>query len=52
MRHDHLISARQLSRADIESVLDHAATFDGDVTGGGRRDDVLGLLFFEPSTRT
>ncbi|PSQ10910.1 aspartate carbamoyltransferase [Halobacteriales archaeon QS_5_70_15] len=52
MRHDHLISARQLSRADIESVLDHAATFDGDVAGRGRRDDVLGLLFFEPSTRT
>ncbi|MEF8843460.1 MAG: aspartate carbamoyltransferase [Haloarculaceae archaeon] len=52
MRHDHLISARQLSRDDIESVLDHAATFDGDVAGGGRRDDVLGLLFFEPSTRT
>jgi len=52
MRHDHLISARQLSRDDIESVLDHAATFDGDVAGGGGRDGVLGLLFFEPSTRT
>jgi len=52
MRHDHLISARQLSRDDLESVLDHAATFDGDVAGGGGRDGVLGLLFFEPSTRT
>jgi aspartate carbamoyltransferase catalytic subunit len=51
MRHDHLISAKQLSREDIEAVLDRAATFAED--GGARHDDhLLGLLFFEPSTRT
>jgi len=51
MRHEHLISARQLSRADIDAVLDRAA----EIAAGERPDrpDVLlGLLFFEPSTRT
>ncbi|WP_435182551.1 aspartate carbamoyltransferase [Halobellus sp. EA9] len=54
MRQDHLISATQLSRADIEAVLDRAAEFDADVGAWqGRRDGtVLGLCFFEPSTRT
>ncbi|WP_254534628.1 aspartate carbamoyltransferase [Halomarina litorea] len=51
MRHDHLISAKQLSRDDIETVLDRAAAIDGgEVTP--ETDGVLGLLFFEPSTRT
>jgi aspartate carbamoyltransferase catalytic subunit len=53
MRHDHLISAKQLSRGDIEAVLDRAAEFAADPdaaeVGAGR---VLGLCFFEPSTRT
>ena len=53
MRHDHLISAKQLSRGDIEAVLDRAAEFaaapDAAEVGAGR---VLGLCFFEPSTRT
>jgi len=51
MRHDHLISAKQLSRGDIDAVLDRAA----DIAGGDvpdRSGGVLGLLFFEPSTRT
>ena len=51
MRHDHLISARQLSRADVEVVLDRAAEFDA----GERVDrtgDLPGLCFFDPSTRT
>jgi len=54
MRQDHLISATQLSRADIEAVLDRAAEIDADVGAWqGRRDGaVLGLCFFEPSTRT
>jgi aspartate carbamoyltransferase catalytic subunit len=54
MRHDHLITARQLSRADIETVLDRAAEFDADPAAYGDRhpDALLGLLFFEPSTRT
>jgi len=54
MRHDHLIGAKQLSRADIESVLDRAAEIDADVGAyaDARPDALLGLCFFEPSTRT
>ncbi|WP_134670615.1 aspartate carbamoyltransferase [Halorussus marinus] len=54
MRHDHLTSAKQLSRADIESVLDRAAEIDADPAAFGdrHRDAVLGLCFYEPSTRT
>ena len=54
MRHDHIISAKQLSRADIEEVLDRAAEMDADPeTFAGRHENaLLGLLFFEPSTRT
>ena len=54
MRHEHLISAGQLSRADIEAVLDRAAEIDADPTSFGQRRAgfVLGLCFFEPSTRT
>ncbi|MFB6110721.1 MAG: aspartate carbamoyltransferase [Halodesulfurarchaeum sp.] len=52
MRHEHVISAKQLSRSDIEEVLDRAADF-----AAGRRDSslegaLLALAFFEPSTRT
>ena len=54
MRHDHLISAAQLSRSDIETVLDRAGEVADDL--GASRDSrpglVLGLCFFEPSTRT
>ena len=54
MRHDHIISAKQLSRADIEEVLDRAAEIDGDPAAFRQRHPgaLLGLLFFEPSTRT
>jgi len=54
MRHDHLIGAKQLSRTDIESVLDRAAEIAADVDGyaGAHPDALLGLCFFEPSTRT
>ena len=52
MRHDHLISAKQLSRDDIESVLDRAAEIEADPPQGQHVDTLLGLLFFEPSTRT
>jgi aspartate carbamoyltransferase catalytic subunit len=51
MRHDHLISARQLSRGDVEAVLDRAAAFDAGERAA-RDDALLGLCFFEPSTRT
>ncbi len=54
MRHDHLINAAQLSREDIEAVLDRAAAFDDDPASLGERHagSLLGLCFFEPSTRT
>ena len=54
MRQDHLISASQLSRADIEAVLDRAAEIDADPAAWASAHDqaVLGLCFFEPSTRT
>ncbi|WP_158853567.1 aspartate carbamoyltransferase [Halorhabdus sp. CUG00001] len=54
MRHDHIISAKQLSRADIEEVLDRAAEMDDDPAAFTQRHPgaLLGLLFFEPSTRT
>ena len=54
MRHDHLISAKQLSRGDIEAVLDRAAEFAADpgAVADAHADKLLGLCFFEPSTRT
>jgi aspartate carbamoyltransferase catalytic subunit len=54
MRQDHLISATQLSRADIEAVLDRAAEIDADPAAwhGRHSGSILGLCFFEPSTRT
>jgi aspartate carbamoyltransferase catalytic subunit len=54
MRHDHITSAKQLSRADIEAVLDRAAEFDREPVGVFERhpEKLLGLCFFEPSTRT
>jgi aspartate carbamoyltransferase catalytic subunit len=54
MRHDHLISAKQLSRGDIEGVLDRAAEIESDPDSVVRAHEgrLLGLLFFEPSTRT
>ena len=54
MRQDHLITATQLSRADIEAVLDRAAEIDGDPAAWSERYSraVLALCFFEPSTRT
>jgi aspartate carbamoyltransferase catalytic subunit len=53
MEQDHIISAKGLSRADIEAVLDRAAEIDADPDAAGRHDGrLLGTLFFEPSTRT
>jgi aspartate carbamoyltransferase catalytic subunit len=54
MRHDHLISAKQLSRDDIEAVLDRAAEIaaDPDAVADAQDGTLLGLCFFEPSTRT
>jgi aspartate carbamoyltransferase catalytic subunit len=50
----HLVTAKQLSREDIEGVLDHAAELAGDPEAARNRQagQLLGLCFFEPSTRT
>jgi aspartate carbamoyltransferase catalytic subunit len=54
MRHDHLTSAKQLSRGDIEAVLDRAAEIAADPSAVADAHDetLLALCFFEPSTRT
>jgi aspartate carbamoyltransferase catalytic subunit len=54
MRHDHITSTKQLSRGDIEAILDRASDIAADPSAyaGHHGDALLGLLFFEPSTRT
>ncbi len=54
MRQDHLITATQLSRGDIEAVLDRAREVASDPAAYANRHagTVLALCFFEPSTRT
>ncbi|MXR52645.1 aspartate carbamoyltransferase [Halovenus sp. WSH3] len=54
MRHDHITSAKQLSREDIEAVLDRASEIAADPAAYADRHEgaLLGLMFFEPSTRT
>ncbi|MDG5778101.1 aspartate carbamoyltransferase [Haloarculaceae archaeon H-GB2-1] len=54
MRHEHIISAKQLSRSDIEEVLDRAAEMaeDPQAVADRHAGTLLGMLFFEPSTRT
>ena len=54
MRQDHLITATQLSRGDIEGVLDRAREVAADPSAyaGRHAGTVLALCFFEPSTRT
>ena len=54
MQQEHLITASQLSRGDIEAVLDRAAQIAEDPAAFRNRHPgaVLALCFFEPSTRT
>jgi aspartate carbamoyltransferase catalytic subunit len=54
MRHEDIVSAKQLSRDDIEEVLGHAAAIDRDPDSYADRHEgaLLALCFFEPSTRT
>ena len=49
-----LITTKGLSRSEIEAVLDHAADVAADISTYGDRHEgaLLGLLFYEPSTRT
>lgn len=50
MDRTHLVTTTELDRGEIEAVLDRATAFDG---GGTPTDPfLLGLMFFEPSTRT
>lgn len=49
----HIISIRDLSKGEIESILDDAAGIQsGSYNPSALKRKVLGLLFFEPSTRT
>jgi aspartate carbamoyltransferase catalytic subunit len=54
MRQDHLITTKGLSRARVEAVLDRAAEIAADPAAFRERHagTLLGLCFFEPSTRT
>jgi aspartate carbamoyltransferase catalytic subunit len=54
MDQNHLISAKGLSRGDIEAVLDRASELAADpgAVAGRHEGALLGLMFFEPSTRT
>jgi aspartate carbamoyltransferase catalytic subunit len=54
MIHDNIVSAKQLSRADIEEVLDRAGEIadDPEVVAAKHAGALLALCFFEPSTRT
>jgi aspartate carbamoyltransferase catalytic subunit len=54
MEQDHIITAKALSRGDIEAVLDRASEMAADPSAyaGRHQGALLGLLFFEPSTRT
>jgi aspartate carbamoyltransferase catalytic subunit len=54
MPQDHLVTATQLSRDDIEGILDRAVEIADDPTAFRERhaDTLLALCFFEPSTRT
>lgn len=53
MDRNHIISAKNLAQADIETVLDRAAAIERNPPDRERHDgNLLGLLFFEPSTRT
>jgi len=51
---DHITSAKQLSRGDIETILDRAGVMADDPAAFADRheDALLGVMFFEPSTRT
>lgn len=51
----HVISMREFSRDEIDSVLDLAESLEPYARGGGceaLNGKILALLFFEPSTRT
>ncbi|RRJ30501.1 aspartate carbamoyltransferase [Halocatena pleomorpha] len=53
MRSEHVLTTKELSRSDIEAVLDRAVDIARDPPDRSQYEDtILALLFFEPSTRT
>jgi aspartate carbamoyltransferase catalytic subunit len=49
----HYISVRDMDRSDIDHLIDRATSIAKHGAGGKQlKDKILGLLFFEPSTRT
>ncbi|WP_290811852.1 aspartate carbamoyltransferase [Halovivax sp.] len=54
MRHGNLLTSKQLTRDDVERVLDRAGSLasDPESVADSHEGRLLGLLFFEPSTRT
>lgn len=54
MRNSNVLTANEFTRGDIETVLDHAADLEAANCRATDRHPgmILGLLFFEPSTRT
>ncbi len=52
MERKHLLTTKELTRSEIEAVLDRAAEIEAEGLHGASRDFLLGLMFFEPSTRT
>lgn len=55
MNHRHILSAKQFSRTDLDHLLARAAEMESVVEKGGSdlcKGQILGALFYEPSTRT
>jgi aspartate carbamoyltransferase catalytic subunit len=50
--HRHLFDLDHLSRPELERILDLAGDMRRGTTGQLLRDEVIGLAFYEPSTRT
>jgi len=50
---DHIISIKEVSREEIDDILDRAAAIDqGSFDPDALEGKILAVLFFEPSTRT
>ena len=54
MRQNHVITTKDLERADVEAILDRAAEIAEapEAVADAHEGTLLGLCFFEPSTRT
>ncbi|MDF1751210.1 MAG: aspartate carbamoyltransferase [Verrucomicrobiales bacterium] len=55
MDKQHILSATQFSRTELELILDRSREMEAILLGGGSKmcvGKILGALFYEPSTRT